>query len=138
MSEPVFIDADIILDVLCQREPFYEAAAEVLTLGDRGDIKLMTTSLVFANVFYILRKVLGIEKGKELLRKLRIIVGVLPVEERAVDMALNSDFSDFEDGLQYFTAREHGIGVLLTRNIKDYKKNDIVIQTAEEYINSRV
>jgi predicted nucleic acid-binding protein len=136
MNKKVFIDSDIILDLLCKREPFYDYAAEVFTLGDKGKIELMTTSVVFANVFYILRKVLGIEKAKELLRKLRIMVGVVPVGEKIIDLALNSRFSDFEDGLQYFTARENDIKTLLTRNIKDYKEKDLVIQTPEEYLKS--
>jgi hypothetical protein len=66
MNKRIFIDSDIILDLLCKREPFYAFAAEVFTLGDLGKIELVTTSVVFANVFYILRKVLGIEKAKEL------------------------------------------------------------------------
>ena len=134
MNRKVFIDSDIILDLLCKRDPFYCFAAEVFTLGDTKKIELVTTSLVFANVFYILRKLLGIEKAKELLRKLRIIISVVSVEEKVVDLALNSKFTDFEDGLQYFTARENDIKIILTRNIKDYKEKDLLIQTPEEYL----
>ena len=134
MNNKVFIDADIVLDLLCKREPFYSYAAEVFTMGDTGIIKLVTTPLVFANVFYILRKVLGIEKSKELLRKLRIMVGVISLNDKVIDLALNSSFNDFEDGIQYFTAREQGIKLLLTRNVKDYKAADLIIQTPEEYL----
>ena len=136
MNRKVFIDSDIILDLLCKRDPFYSFAAEVFTLGDTKKIELVTTSLVFANVFYILRKILGIEKAKELLRKLRIIISVVSVDEKVVDLALNSKFSDFEDGLQYFTARENDIKIILTRNVKDYKEKDLLIQTPEEYLKS--
>ena len=134
MNKAVFIDADIILDILCKREPFYSYAAEVFTMGDTGIITLVTTPLVFANVFYILRKILGIEKAKELLRKLRIMVEVVPLNDKVIDLALNSSFSDFEDGIQYFGAREQGIKFLLTRNVKDYKETDLIIQTPEEYL----
>lgn len=134
MNNEVFILADIVLDLLCKREPFYSYAAEVFTMGDTGIIKLVTTPLVFANVFYILRKVLGIEKAKELLRKLRIMVGVVSLNDKVIDLALNSSFNDFEDGIQYFAAREQGIKLLLTRNVKDYKAADLIIQTPEEYL----
>jgi predicted nucleic acid-binding protein len=134
MSKDVFIDTDILLDLLCKREPFYPSAAEVFTMGDNGTLKLVTTPLVFANVFYILRKSLGIEKAKELLRKIRIMVGIVEMDEKIVDLALNSSFSDFEDGIQYFTAREHGIQHLLTRNLRDYKGADLIVQTPEEYL----
>ena len=69
MNRKIFIDSDIILDLLCKREPFYSFAAEVFTLGDTNKIELVTTSLVFANVFYILRKLLGIEKAKGIIKK---------------------------------------------------------------------
>lgn len=134
MNNKVFIDSDVILDLLCRREPFYSSAAEVFTLGDSKTIELVTTPIVFANVFYILRKLLGIEKAKELLRKLRILLSVVSVEEKVVDLALNSKFSDFEDGLQYFTARENAIRIILTRNCKDYKEKDVLVQTPEDYL----
>jgi len=138
MNNRVFVDSDIILDLLCKRLPHYECAAEVFTLADTGEIQLFTTSVVFANVFYILRKLLGQEKSRELLRKLRILVGILPAGEKIVDLALNSRFSDFEDGLQYFSARENGVQILLTRNTRDYTEKDLVIQTPEEYLKTRM
>jgi predicted nucleic acid-binding protein len=137
MSKRVFVDSDVILDLLCKRLPHYEFVAEIFTLGDSKQINLVTTSVVYANVFYILRKALGIDKAKEYLRKLRIMLGIVPVDGKIVDLALNSRFSDFEDGLQYFTARENGIDVLITRNTKDFKEKDIIIQTPEEFIKNR-
>ena len=101
MSKKIFVDSDVILDILCQREPYYEYAAYVFSLSDTRKIVLYTTSLVFSNVYYILRKLLGIKKSKEALRKLRLLVKVIPVDEKEVDLALNSKFSDFEDALQY-------------------------------------
>ena len=71
---------------------------------------------------------------RELLRKLRIIISVVSVDEKVVDLALNSKFTDFEDGLQYFTARENDIKIILTRNVKDYKEKELLIQTPEEYL----
>ena len=58
----------------------------------------------------------------------------MPVEEKEVDLALNSKFSDFEDALQYYTAMRYGIEILLTRNIKDYKEREIIVQAPEEFI----
>jgi predicted nucleic acid-binding protein len=137
MKEKVFIDSDIILDVLLERKDFYEFSAEIFDLGIAKEITLFTTAVVFANVFYFIRKKYGMEKSKEILRQLRLFISVLPIEEKIVDMALNSKFGDFEDGLQYFTSKDHHITILITRNGRDYKEKDIMIQTAEEYIKSK-
>jgi len=134
MNKKVFIDSDIIIDLLAERELFYDNAAKVFTLAYENKIKLYTTAIVLANVFYILRKIKGIEESKRQLKNLRLLIDVLPINESIVDMALNSKFNDFEDGLQYFTAKENGILIILTRNTKDYKVKDITIQTSEEYV----
>ena len=134
MIKKVFVDSDIVLDVLCKRIPYYEYAAKIFSLADMKKLTVYTTPLVVANVYYILRKAIGIEKSKEALRKLRLLVNIIPIQEREVDIALNSSFSDFEDALQYYTAIKHGMETLLTRNIKDYKEKDLIIQTPEQFI----
>jgi predicted nucleic acid-binding protein len=137
MKEKLFIDSDIILDVLLQRKQFYESAAGIFDLGIAKKVDLFSTAVVLANVFYFIRKKYGIEKSKELLKKLRLFINVLAVEEKIVDLALNSKFGDFEDGLQYFSGKEHSVSVLITRNVRDYKEKDILIQTADEYMKSK-
>ncbi|MDR0456101.1 MAG: PIN domain-containing protein [Treponema sp.] len=134
MRKKIFVDSDVILDLLAKRESFYEDAAQLFTLAHEKKIALFTTAVVFANVFYILRKVGGNEEAKKQLRNLRLLVHIVPIHENAVDMALNSKFSDFEDGLQYFTAKEHNMPALVTRNTGDYKVRDISIQTPHEFI----
>jgi predicted nucleic acid-binding protein len=133
-NKKIFVDSDIVLDVLSEREPFYDSSAEIFDLGYEKVIELYTTPVVLANVFYILRKKYGIEKSKEYLIKLRLIMKILSIEEKMVDNSLNSKFGDFEDGLQYFTAKEHKIPVIITRNTKDYVEKDVIVQTPDEYI----
>ena len=134
MSKEIFIDSDIIIDLLAKRDGFYHYAARIFTLAHEKKVKAYTTALVLANVFYIVRKIRGSEEGKKQLKDLRLIIDILPVNDKIVDMTLNSDFGDLEDGIQYFTARENKIPAIITRNTKDYKVRDMIIQTSEEYI----
>ena len=85
MNKKVFVDSDVILDVLCERKPHYQYSARIFTLSDLKKINLYTTSLSFANVYYILRKTVGGEKAKCFLRKLRLLIKVLAAEENSVD-----------------------------------------------------
>ena len=64
----------------------------------------------------------------------KTLVTVLPVTDKTVELALSSDFKDFEDALQYFTAIENNVKTLLTRNLKDYKTAEITVMTAEQYL----
>ena len=83
---------------------------------------------------YILRKEIGTTQAKATLRKLRLILHIIDTSEKTMDYALNSDFSDLEDAIQCYTAQQHQIKILLTRNIKDYKTAGITVQTPEAFL----
>ena len=134
MSKRVFVDSDIILDLLAKRELFYDNAAKIFMRAHEKKIELFTSAVVLANVFYILRKINGNEETKRQIRNLRLLVHILPINQNIVDMALNSKINDFEDGLQYFAAKENNIPVIITRNTRDYKEKDMAILSTEEYI----
>lgn len=132
----VFVDSDIILDLLAKRELNYIFAARLFTLIDQQKIIGFTSPIVFANLHYLLKKNTSNLSALKNLRKLKTLVNILPVDERVIEQALNSDFTDFEDAIQYFTAVNNGINVLLTRNKVDFKKSKIPIATAEEFLKS--
>ncbi|MCP4137609.1 MAG: PIN domain-containing protein [bacterium] len=131
----IFVDSDIILDLFAQRDPFHAYAAELFSLIDSGKIRAFTSPIVFANLHYILRKLQNKNQAIKSLQKLKALVNILPVDGKIIDLALASGFKDFEDSIQYYAAVENGIQYLITRNVKDYKKADITILTAEEYLN---
>ncbi len=135
--EKVFVDTDIILDLLSNRDPFYFASANLFSAADRNEIKIYVSSLCFANLNYILSKQFSTDQAKRKLLKFKTLVTVLSVTDKVVDLALSSDFKDFEDGIQYFTAIENNIKILLTRNLKDYKSAEIPVMTAEQFLKGR-
>ncbi len=136
MKKKVFVDTDIIYDLLAEREPHYQAAAKLFTKADEGKIQIFISALTIANIHYLLSKQLSESEAKKILRKFRLLVHIVSLNERIIDLALNSDFPDFEDAIQYYCAVENDIEVLLTRNLRDYKKAQIVTMTAQDYINS--
>jgi predicted nucleic acid-binding protein len=103
----IFIDTNIVLDLLSRREPFFEEAAELFSLADRKIVSLTISSLSIAHTSYTLLRQMNSKDTKTVLRKLRIIVDILPLDDKIIGLALNDEsFSDFEDGLQYYTAIE--------------------------------
>ena len=130
----VFVDTDVILDLLGQRIPFFHFSAVLFTFAEMKKLELYTSPLILANTFYILRKQIGNNEAKTALRKLRILLHVIDSSESIIDKALNSDFTDFEDAIQYYTALEHGIKIILTRNVRDYKNASVIVQTPEAYL----
>ena len=135
--EKLFVDTDIILDLLSSRQPFYDHAANLFSKADLGEIEIFVSSLAFANLNYILSKQYSADQARKKLIKFKTLVTVLPVNDKTIDLALSSDFKDFEDGIQYFTAIEKGLKILLTRNLKDFKAAEISVMTAEQYLKGK-
>ncbi len=130
-------DTNIVLDLLAKREPFYPGAARIFSLADKNEIELSISSLTFANTNYVLARLTTIKEAREILRKFRVLVKVLPLNEKIIDLALNDDnFGNFEDGLQYYSAIENGQDIIITRDLKDFKGANIAVMTAEEFITS--
>ena len=129
-----FVDTDVILDLLSQRVPHFHFSAVLFSLAEMGKFELYTSPTVMVNTFYILRKNLGNENAKNTLRKLRIILHVIDSSEKVLDLALNSNFNDFEDAIQYYTALNADIRTIITRNLKDYKTADILVQAPEMFL----
>jgi predicted nucleic acid-binding protein len=130
----LFIDTNIVLDLLAQRGSFYWHSAILFSLADKEKLKIYVSALTIANTSYILSKHMPASEVKEILRKLNIVVNVLPLDYKIIELALNDkSFVDFEDSLQYFTAIENGIDIIITRNLKDFVNSKIPVMSAEEY-----
>jgi predicted nucleic acid-binding protein len=130
----VFIDTNIIVDLLQPRAPFFIAAAELLSKADQKKIKIYCSSISIITAEYLLSKNLNNRQIREVLRKFRLIVKVLTCDEKIIDLGLNSSFKDFEDAVQYYIAVENGMDVIITRNEKDFTSSDIPVMTASEFI----
>jgi len=132
----IFLDTNIILDLLAYRMPFYPEAAELFSLADKKKLILSISSLCLADTHYILSKQNPEMEVRKILRNLKVLVNVLPLDDKITDLALNSEFHDFEDAIQYYTAIENEQELIITRNLSDYKDSKIPIMTAGEFIKS--
>ena len=130
----ILVDTNIVLDLLAKRSEFLLEAQELFTLSDKNELKLYVSSLTFANTYYILSQKLKFENTRKILRKFKVLVEVLPMDDKIIDLSLESDFKDFEDAIQYYTAIENEVNIIITRNLKDFKTAKIPVLTAKNYI----
>jgi len=133
----IFVDTDICIDLLSGRKPFNSTAEKLFSLADKGKLRICVSSLSFANIDYVLRSQYSGTNSRNIIAKFKTLVTVLSVDSKIIDLAIASDFSDFEDAIQYYCAMEHGLTIILTRNIKDYKKATIKVMLPETYLIKR-
>lgn len=138
MRKRIFLDTNIVLDLLGEREPFYEPIAKIATLADQGKLTMVVSPISFATVNYSLSKYESPETAREKLRKFKILCEVCSLNEQTIEKGLNSSIRDFEDALQYFSATESDCELIITRNGKDFKKSLLPVMTANEFLKSLV
>ena len=129
----VFIDTNIVLDLLLQRRNFLINAEKIFSLAYKGKIVLYFSAVSFVSVTYYLGKHTN-KDIKAVLEDLCKIVKILPFNQHIIENTLHSNFKDIEDGYQYFTAKENNIHIMITRNVKDFLVDDISVVTPEEFL----
>lgn len=115
----VYIDSDVILDLLQERHPHHENARCLFALVETGRIKGYVSPLIFSNIFYILRKDHNYKTAVDLLIRLKMLLKIVSIGERTIELALTSAFAEFEDAIQYFAALDCKADCLVTRNKRD-------------------
>ena len=131
----LFVDTNIVIDLFAKREPFYNEAATLFSLADTKKLLLNVSALTFANANYILLQSKKQDETKLILRKLKLIVSVVSLDEKIVGLSLNdNDFKDYEDALQYYSALDNGAEAIITRNLRDFKKSKLPVMTAAQFL----
>jgi len=136
MITKLFIDTNVMMDLLGERIPHYDSIAKIATLADKGQVKMVVSSFSYPTVYYLLTKFESAEKVKDKLRKFKIISEISDLDERVIEKGLSSNFSDFEDALQYHCALKADCNLLITRNAKDFKESALPVMTGEEFLYS--
>lgn len=130
----VFLDANVILDVVLNRTDFIEASSKVLQLGLEGTCELCASDITFTTVSYYARKNRTTEQLYEVLRSLRDFIDIAPSGRIAIDWALRQKTKDFEDSVQYYTALRSGAEYIVSRNVRDYPYNDIPVVSPLDFL----
>ncbi len=130
----VFIDTNILLDVLCNRPDFVEASGKVWKLCETGIIDGCICTLSILNIAYILRKQLQPDTVKQIIDRLDLIFEFVPLMPSDIREAALLGFSDYEDAVQAACADRIRARYIVTRNIKDYMNSSISALKPEELL----
>lgn len=130
----VFLDTNVVLDVLAHRAPFYDDSVKVWALGERGRIRALLSAVSVTNLYYIVRKQTSAARAMEMLRDLRSVASFVACDGAVIHHAIDAGFADFEDAVQYFSAVAGGADCLVTRNPVHYPHPEIPVLTPREFL----
>lgn len=132
----VFLDTNVLLDVLLHREPFVGDSARVLDMGFKGKVELYATPLTFATCLFVARKSLGYANALDALKILERYISIAPMDSAQLHKALYATAPDFEDMLQYHAAMATGCSHIITRNEQHFPKNGITVMSPTAFLQS--
>jgi len=132
----VFLDTNVMIDLIVERTPFYEQIAKIVTIAEKNKIELFTSSLSFVNTFYVANKEFEKKAVIESLKKFRVVCNVSIIDELTIDKSLLSDFEDFEDAVQYNSALFQECSLIITRDKKGFKNAKISVLSPIEFLAS--
>lgn len=131
-SVSILVDTNVILDVLCAREPFADASEAVLNLCEGGVVCGRISALSIPNIVYIMRKELDAALVESVVDSLDIAVGIAELRPSDLKAAASMRWKDYEDAVQAATAKRLGADFIVTRNVKDFLYSPVpAIEPAE-------
>jgi predicted nucleic acid-binding protein len=130
----LLIDSDVILDLVLQREEHFEFAQHLFVQYQQGKCVLFSSSIVVANLHFIIRKMHDVKFANSSVSFVSKHFKIIDASNEDIESSIQSKFSDFEDGVQYFSAlRSKKIDALITRNVKDYKHAQLPVFTPKQW-----
>jgi predicted nucleic acid-binding protein len=134
MIPQFYVDTNVLIDFLADRKPFSESATTIFDLAVKKKVKLFISAISYNNIYYIIqRENKSHKKTIALLALLSEDYNILDTTKAILQNAMQADFKDFEDAIQYYSAKSYnGIHAIITRNPKDFPVKDLSILSPEE------
>ena len=133
----IFMDTNVVIDFLANRQPFSLEAAKLFNMSVEGKIKIYISAVSYNNIYYVLRQSLSNNATIKLLENLADMTEITDLTDKVIRLSLKTDFKDYEDAIQYQSALSiPNIDFIVTRNTKDFKKAALPVLTAIEAVAS--
>jgi len=131
----VLLDTNVILDVLLKRTPFLEKSALVLLLSEKKLIDGYVTASSITDIFFLTNATYkDKQKSMELLKNLLKTVNIAPVTGEEIYRAVDLNWSDFEDAVQYSAGENIQADYIITRDSKGYLDSAITTATPTDFL----
>jgi len=131
----IFLDTNIIIDYLTNREPFSRSALQLFSLAENNKIRLNVSAISYTTIYYVLRKNNSHQAIIQNLELLTNLCNILPINQTIIEQAMESGFTDFEDAVQYYSALQNtNCSVIISRNTKDFKSSAIQVMSPDEFL----
>jgi len=133
----VFVDTNVLIDVIAKRKPFYADSATIWTLAEQGQVTGVAAAISFTNIYYIVRRLEDTKKARRALHLLRDTFEVATCDQPVINQAIEAPIKDFEDAVQYVSALRSRADCLVSRNPSHFPTADACpVLTPAEFLSA--
>lgn len=137
MTDCVFLDTNILLDHLLDREPFSQEAMQLWSMAERRRISGWVSAISFNFVYYIVRREVNETVARLAVSSLRDVFDIATVDAQIIHQAADSSFSDFEDAMQHACAVRCSATHLITRDLEGFRHSEVPVMSPRSYLSLR-
>ena len=131
----VFLDTNVIIDFMGEREGFFEDAAALFAMIEDKIINASASALTVVNCAYILKKAFNSDIMLNKVEALCQMLDVTPIDRSQLLDAVRLRPYDYEDAVQYLSALPCHPDVIITRDKRGFDNFDILVMTPAEFVN---
>ena len=132
----ILIDTDVLIDVALDRQPFSDAASELLDRLQTGPKRAFVAWHSLSNFYCLVTPAGGGSDARDFITELIRFVAVADCGTDAIGFAAGLGMEDFEDAMQVAAARACGARFVVTRNARDFRRSPIPAITPHEALES--
>ena len=130
----ILLDTNVVLDILLNRKPWYTNAALIFGMAQQNLIKCYVSASTITDLFYITEKENGKNNAREAIKRLLKVFYPATVTDKNIYQALDLNWDDFEDSVQFIVGSDLSVDYIVTRNTKDFTSSSIDVVTPEQFI----
>jgi predicted nucleic acid-binding protein len=130
----IFLDTNVLIDVLVQRGEFFDDAADIWSLSEQGRMTGIIAAVSMTNIYYIVRKLSDHKTAMKAMVQLRDVFAIAASDGQILSQAIDAKIADFEDAVQYFTAVHAGVAAIVTRDPRHFPRGAIPVVTPREFL----
>ncbi len=130
----VFIDTNVLLDVLELRMPHYEFSSQIWALAESGRLEGSISAISFNNIYYLIKKHCNKPSAQRAVEIMNAIFNMVSLDQDIMGKSIEAKSPDFEDSIQFFSALKANANFIITRNVNDFPQTVIPVVSPENFL----
>jgi predicted nucleic acid-binding protein len=128
----VLFDTNVVLDVLLNRQPFRNTAAQLMGRVERKELDGVLGATTLTTIYYLIAKASGRDTARSTVRELINLFQIAAVDRQVLSRAIESPAKDFEDAVLAEAGVADNVDAVVTRDPEGFKDSGVPVLSPQQ------